>query len=158
MKGKLQVLGSAVVLAVVVASFGASAALAAGDTSDAFMRAVNTHMQELSAPRPAPPDAFERAVAARMKMLAAATRPVPDAFERALHAHEQALAAGTTSFGERGPDLVERVVSPSASVSGDTGFDWSAAALGGSATLAIVLLLSGGAVAARHQRGRPATR
>jgi hypothetical protein len=158
MKGKLQVLGSATLLALAAASFGTSAALAGRDTSDAFMRAVNTHTQELSGPRQAPPDAFERALNAS-RALAAPSRPVPDAFERAVNGHTQALAARQTSFGDRGPDLVERVGSATFTVSSsDSGFDWAAAAVGGSAMLALVLVLSGGAVATRHTRSRAVTR
>jgi hypothetical protein len=153
MKGKQHILGSTIALCVVVAAVAAPSGFAAGGTSpDAFERAVNARMNALSSPRQAAPDAFERAVNARMNALSNSRQAPPDAFERALNAHTQALAAGATTFGHRGPDLVERAPVTIGSPTIDPGFDWAAAAVGGSAMLALVLVLSGGAVVTRHAR------
>jgi hypothetical protein len=158
MKGKQHILGMTVTILVVATAAAVPSAFAAGGTSpDAFERAVNAHMNALSAPRQAPPDAFERALNARMNALSNSTRVAPDAFERALNAHSQALAARQTSLGHRGPDLVERTSVTSGSTV-DPGFDWTAAAVGGSAMLALVLLLNGAALATRQSRSRAAAR
>jgi len=96
------------------------------------------------------PDAFERAVNARL------STPMPDAFERAVNAHNASLAT-IASPGRAVPDVVESIGSPSVAVPSD-GFDWTSAAIGGSAMLALVLLVSGGALATRHSRSRVALR
>jgi hypothetical protein len=121
------------------------------------------------------PDAFERAVNARnadakqkLSELALSPRaagpsfsqtsaPVsgPDAFERAVNAHTASLAI-IASPGRTAPDVVESIGSTSVTAASD-GFDWTAAAIGGSAMLALVLLVSGGALATRS-RGRVALR
>lgn len=82
--------------------------------------------------------------------------PGPDAFERAVNAHNASLTT-IASPGRIVPDVVETIGTTSVTVPSN-GFDWSSAAIGGSAMLALVLLVSGGAVATRHSRGRVALR
>ena len=82
--------------------------------------------------------------------------PGPDAFERAVNAHNASLGS-IASPGRTVPDVVEAIGS-SAVTASSAGFDWTSAAIGGSAMLALVLLVSGGAIATRHSRGRVALR
>ena len=98
------------------------------------------------------PDAVERAVNARL-----ATSTYPDVFERAVAAHQAASLASVVSPGRSNPDLAPTESGSFMSSTAD-GFDWTSAAIGGSATLALVLLVSGGALATRHSRGRVALR
>lgn len=95
------------------------------------------------------PDAFERAVNARLAS-------APDVVDRAVAAHQASLTS-TVSPGRATPDLPPTGSAFLASSTAD-GFDWTSAAIGGSAMLAVVLLVSGGALATRHSRGRVAVR
>ncbi len=95
------------------------------------------------------PDAFERAVNARLA-------GSPDAVDRAVAAHQASLAS-TVSPGRATPDLPPTGAAFLTSSTAE-GFDWTSAAIGGSAMLAVVLLVSGGALATRHSRGRVAVR
>jgi len=141
----------------------------AGDPGpDAFERAVNAHLSTQM------PDAVDRAVNARIASsvkvseLALSARMAgpnlshatngsgPDAFERAVNAHNASLAT-VSSPGRAVPDVVESIGSGSVSAASN-GFDWSSAAIGGTAMLALVLLVSGGAIFTRHSRGRVALR
>ena len=95
------------------------------------------------------PDAFERAVNARLA-------GAPDAVDRAVATHQAALASAV-SPGRVNPDQAPTGSAFFAGATAD-GFDWTSAAIGGSAMLAVVLLVSGGALATRHSRGRVAVR
>ena len=102
----------------------------------------------------------ELALSARMAgptfSQSSASGPGPDAFERAVNAHNASLGT-ISSPGRAVPDVVGPIDSTAVTVSSD-GFDWTSAAIGGSAMLALVLLVSGGAFATRHSRGRVALR
>lgn len=125
MKGKAHIVGSVAVLVVVAALAVAPSGLAAGGTSpDAFERAVNAHNASLPNP-----DAFERAVSIRQQISAPAFGPAAS-----------------------GPDLVVQAEAPIAGAG--SSFDWNAAAIGGSATLAFVLLIGTIVVATRQVRHR----
>jgi hypothetical protein len=98
---------------------------------------------------PTYPDAFERAVNARLA-------GAPDAVDRAVAVHSASLASAV-SPGRVSPD---RAPTGSAFFPSSTadGFDWASAAIGGSAMLALVLLVGGGTLATRYSRGRVALR
>ena len=146
-------------------------AAAAGDPGpDAVERAVNARLSATM------PDAVDRAVTARIsgssgkqsELALSATMagpnsartsvggPGPDAFERAVNAHNASLGT-IASPGRTVPDILAAMGTSSVTVPSN-GFDWSSAAIGGSAMLALVLLVSGGALATRHSRGRVALR
>jgi hypothetical protein len=100
------------------------------------------------------PDAFERAVVRHAESTPATGS---DVVERAVAAHRAALVA-TPSPGRAFADVVEPAT-PTASGIDSGSFDVSSALIGGSAMLALVLLVSGGGLlATRHGRGRVALR
>jgi hypothetical protein len=183
MKGKRHIVGW-IVLVIMAALLLAPGASANGYSPDAFERAVNAHnalsSNDLGSQpdRIAPPDAFERAVNAHnASLLDRSAQPqveaaYPDAFERAVNARNASLAnpdaferavnahalAAAPAFGPSasGPDLV--VGTDSSVPATGSSFDWDSAAIGGSATLALLLLVGTIVLATRGSRGRAVLR